>query len=197
MSRLLSRVVNSIHLRQILVKCVKHAGQPPFLQRFRRSMGQPLPVLNNVRAILSFFTCRRRPDVSGTPRHATQNIFEKNSSSASFSQRIRFHTRKNRHSCQKQPWRVLFLYASFGTEQRHGTDHRIQLRCTQKERITHTIRLSCTFAFAMMMLGLLVFQLIPDKLLLLFNASEDMISIGSNACASSAGVTSLPDSVLS
>lgn len=51
----------------------------------------------------------------------------------------------------------------------------------KKERITHTIRLSCTFAFAMMMLGLLVFQLIPDKLLLLFNASEDMISIGSNA----------------
>ena len=33
----------------------------------------------------------------------------------------------------------------------------------------------------MMMLGLIVFQLIPGKLLLLFNASEDMISIGSNA----------------
>ena len=30
-------------------------------------------------------------------------------------------------------------------------------------------------------LGLIVFQIIPDKLLLLFNASEDMISIGSNA----------------
>ena len=51
----------------------------------------------------------------------------------------------------------------------------------KKDRITHTIRLSCIFAFIMMMLGLIVFQLIPDKLLLLFNASEDMISIGSNA----------------
>ena len=51
----------------------------------------------------------------------------------------------------------------------------------KKDRITHTIRLSCIFAFIMMMLGLIVFQIIPDKLLLLFNASEDMISIGSNA----------------
>ena len=51
----------------------------------------------------------------------------------------------------------------------------------KKDRITHTIRLSCIFAFIMMMLGLIVFQLIPGKLLLLFNASEDMISIGSNA----------------
>ena len=95
MSRLLSRVANSITSRQIFVKCVIQVGQPPFLQRFRRSVGHPPPVLNNVRAILSFFTCRRRPDVSGTPQHATQNFFAKNSSLASFSQRIRFHTRKN------------------------------------------------------------------------------------------------------
>ncbi|MFR5890282.1 MAG: MATE family efflux transporter, partial [Lachnospiraceae bacterium] len=40
----------------------------------------------------------------------------------------------------------------------------------KKDRITHTIRLSCIFAFIMMMLGLIVFQLIPGKLLLLFNA---------------------------
>lgn len=51
----------------------------------------------------------------------------------------------------------------------------------KKDRITHTIRLSCTFAFAMMILGLIAFQLIPDKLLLLFNASDDMIAIGSSA----------------
>ena len=75
MSRLLSRVANSIASRQIFVKCVIQAGQPPFLQRLRRSVGHPPPVLNNVRAILSFFTCRRQPDVSGTPQHATQNIF--------------------------------------------------------------------------------------------------------------------------
>ena len=51
----------------------------------------------------------------------------------------------------------------------------------KKERILHTIRLACLAAFAMMMLGLAVFQLIPDKLLLLFNASDDMIAIGSTA----------------
>lgn len=51
----------------------------------------------------------------------------------------------------------------------------------KKDRITHTIRLSCTFAFVMMILGLIAFQLIPDKLLLLFNASDDMIAIGSSA----------------
>ena len=31
----------------------------------------------------------------------------------------------------------------------------------KKDRITHTIRLSCIFAFIMMMLGLIVFQLHP------------------------------------
>ena len=66
------------------------------------------------------------------------------------------------------------------TEQRHGADHRIQLRCTQKDRITHTIRLSCIFAFIMMMLDSSCSSS-SCKLLLLFNASEDMISIGSNA----------------
>ena len=40
-------------------------------------------------------------------------FFEKNSSSASFSQRIRFHTRKTAHSCQKQPWAGAFSLCQF------------------------------------------------------------------------------------
>lgn len=50
-----------------------------------------------------------------------------------------------------------------------------------KKRIMETIRLSCGIAFVMMVLGMLAFTLIPDKLLLLFNASEDMLSIGCTA----------------
>ena len=40
-------------------------------------------------------------------------FFAKNSSSASFSQRIRFHTRKNAHSRQKQPWAGAFSLCQF------------------------------------------------------------------------------------
>ena len=47
-----------------------------------------------------------------------------------------------------------------------------------KNRIKDTIKLSVFIAVAIMILGLLVFQLIPDKLLLLFNASENMLEIG-------------------
>ncbi|MDO5540124.1 MAG: MATE family efflux transporter [Eubacteriales bacterium] len=47
-----------------------------------------------------------------------------------------------------------------------------------KERITQTIRLSIMIAIGLMMIGLLAFELIPDKLLLLFNASENMLEIG-------------------
>ena len=114
MSRLLSRVANSITSRQIFVKCVKQAGQPPFLQRFRRSAGQPPPVLNNIRAILSFFTCRRRPDVSGTPHHATQNIFlQKIPLRQVFpSASVSIHA-KTAHSCQKQPWAGAFSLCQF------------------------------------------------------------------------------------
>jgi len=50
-----------------------------------------------------------------------------------------------------------------------------------KKRITHTIRLSCTAAVCMMLLGMLVFNVIPDKLLMIFNASEDMLAIGCKA----------------
>ena len=114
MSRLLSRVANSIHLRQFIAKCVKQAGQPPFLQRFRRSVGQPPPVLNNVRAILSFFTCRRQPDVSGTPQHATQNIFCKKFLFGKFFPAYPFpYTQKPPIAVKKQPWAGAFSLCQF------------------------------------------------------------------------------------
>lgn len=51
----------------------------------------------------------------------------------------------------------------------------------KKKRITQTIRLSCILAFGVTLLGFFIFQLIPDRLLMLFNASEDMIAIGTTA----------------
>ncbi len=50
-----------------------------------------------------------------------------------------------------------------------------------KKRITHTIRLSCTVAVTLMLCGLIVFNVIPEMLLGLFNASEDMLEIGCKA----------------
>ncbi len=50
-----------------------------------------------------------------------------------------------------------------------------------KERIYKTIKLSITYAVSIMLIGLIMFQIIPDKLLLLFNASEDMLVIGVHA----------------
>lgn len=47
-----------------------------------------------------------------------------------------------------------------------------------KERVTNTIRYAVAYAMGIMVLGLLVFQAIPEPLLLLFNASETMIAIG-------------------
>lgn len=47
-----------------------------------------------------------------------------------------------------------------------------------KQRITQTIKMSVIIAIALMLVGFSVFQLIPDKLLLLFNASENMLAIG-------------------
>lgn len=114
MSRLLSRVANSITSRQIFVKCVIQAGQPPFLQRFRRSVGHPPPVLNNVRAILSFFTCRRQPDVSGTPQHATQNIFCKKFLFGKFFPAHPFpYTQKTPIAVNNSHGRVLFSLCQF------------------------------------------------------------------------------------
>lgn len=50
-----------------------------------------------------------------------------------------------------------------------------------KDRIVKTVRLSIIYATIIMVLGFAVFQAIPDKLLLMFNASEDMLSIGTHA----------------
>lgn len=47
-----------------------------------------------------------------------------------------------------------------------------------KERITQTVRLSIAIAVGLMLIGLFTFELFPDKLLLLFNASESMLEIG-------------------
>ena len=47
-----------------------------------------------------------------------------------------------------------------------------------RKRISSTIFYAATFASSIMLVGLLVFQFLPHKLLLLFNASEEMLSIG-------------------
>jgi len=46
------------------------------------------------------------------------------------------------------------------------------------ERLKQTIKLSVCAAVAIMLVGMAVFQLLPDRLLLLFKASEDMLRIG-------------------
>ncbi len=48
----------------------------------------------------------------------------------------------------------------------------------QKQRIMKTMKLAMMYAFGMMLIGLMVFQLCPKVLLELFNASESMLSIG-------------------
>ena len=48
----------------------------------------------------------------------------------------------------------------------------------KKDRIVKTIRYSAIYAVSMMLIGIALFWLIPDKLLGLFNASPEMLSIG-------------------
>lgn len=48
----------------------------------------------------------------------------------------------------------------------------------KRGRVLETIRLSITYAIVIMVVGLTVLQVFPGKLLGLFNASEDMLSIG-------------------
>lgn len=50
-----------------------------------------------------------------------------------------------------------------------------------KERMIKTIKLSIVYAVCIMLIGFAVFQMIPDKLLLLFDASQDMMDIGIKA----------------
>lgn len=47
-----------------------------------------------------------------------------------------------------------------------------------RERIIKTIKLAMIYAVSMMMLGIALMQTIPDKMLLLFDASENMLGIG-------------------
>ncbi len=48
----------------------------------------------------------------------------------------------------------------------------------KKERLTETIRLSIIYALYIMIVGLVLIQVFPEKILALFSASEDMFSIG-------------------
>ncbi len=48
----------------------------------------------------------------------------------------------------------------------------------KKERMMKTIKLSIIYAMSIMAVGVLVFQLIPDKLFMFFDASEHMLSMG-------------------
>lgn len=48
----------------------------------------------------------------------------------------------------------------------------------KKDRMLHTIRLSCIFAAAIMLVGTAIFWIFPKELLLFFDASTDMLGIG-------------------
>lgn len=52
------------------------------------------------------------------------------------------------------------------------------LGARNKARLIKTIKLSIFYAFILMLIGFIIFQTIPDKLLMLFNADENMLSIG-------------------
>jgi putative MATE family efflux protein len=51
----------------------------------------------------------------------------------------------------------------------------------QKERITRTITLSIRYAVGIMLLGALAFELFPGALLTMFNATGEMLAIGTSA----------------
>lgn len=48
----------------------------------------------------------------------------------------------------------------------------------KRERITKTIRLSITYAVGIMLVGLVILQMFPYQLLMLFNATDKMLAIG-------------------
>lgn len=50
-----------------------------------------------------------------------------------------------------------------------------------RDRITAAIKLGMAISVSIMLVGTVLFQLIPDKLLLLFNAKEDMLAMGEPA----------------
>jgi putative MATE family efflux protein len=47
-----------------------------------------------------------------------------------------------------------------------------------RERILQTVKLGIACAMGMMLIGLVIFQVMPDTMLRLFNASDDMLAIG-------------------
>ena len=51
----------------------------------------------------------------------------------------------------------------------------------KRERIVKTVRLAVMYAVLLMLIGFAIFQSIPDKLLLMFNASAEMLQIGEPA----------------
>jgi len=51
------------------------------------------------------------------------------------------------------------------------------LGARQPKRITHTIRLSITYAMSIMLIGLAIFQLFPDKLAAVFNLTGDTAAV--------------------
>ena len=48
----------------------------------------------------------------------------------------------------------------------------------RRERVRGTIKLTIMTAIAIMFVGMLLFEFIPDKLLSIFNASDEMLRIG-------------------
>lgn len=48
----------------------------------------------------------------------------------------------------------------------------------KKERLLKAVQLCIAFAVSFTLAGLMLFQLLPDKILMLFNASENMLAIG-------------------
>lgn len=52
------------------------------------------------------------------------------------------------------------------------------LGARNKERLIKTVKYSMLYAFILMLIGFSIFQLMPDKLLLMFNADENMLSMG-------------------
>ena len=48
----------------------------------------------------------------------------------------------------------------------------------KKDRLLKAVRLCITYAVCFTLLGLLLFQLFPDEILMLFNATENMLAIG-------------------
>lgn len=52
------------------------------------------------------------------------------------------------------------------------------LGARNRERLIKTIKLSVLYAFILMFIGFTLFQTVPDKLLMFFNADENMLSLG-------------------